>query len=110
MALRRVGSQRVTVKKAVLSVGYVDQVGPLFEQEGEGIRATIQPMNGTVEATWYGEESAAMRLLLTTGRIQLEKGMGVCVERQDGKCDYVIAAPVARWGSYQRAILKSVEL
>lgn len=87
---------------------YADPESPAFAQVGTEIRAVIQPLKGTTEATLYGEESVHMRLMLTQNAYPLHQGVGVCLDRQDGLCDYRIAAPVETWATHQRAVLKKL--
>lgn len=106
MPLRLSRVRRVTVKQPLPAPVFGDMAVPAFESAGTTITATVQPMSGSIAAQLYGEERALMKLLLTNSQTALNEGMGVCLEDAAGACDYRIAAPVERWGTHQRAVLK----
>lgn len=108
MPLRWRKGRRVTVREPLPPPIYSDLTSPAFGLVGREIRAVIQPLSGSTAATLYGEESVHMRLMLTTDAQPLREGMGVCVDRRDGACDYRVAAPPERWGTHQRAVLKKL--
>lgn len=83
-----------------------DTVVPCFEESGVEILAAIQPVSADMKQRLYGEERAELHLMLTDTEAELKEGFGVCVERQDGVCDFQIARPVERWRGHKRALLK----
>lgn len=103
--IRRMGEKRVTVKKPALD-RVTDAVEPRYEETGVEILAAIQPVSADMKQRLYGEEKAELRLMLAPADARLKEGFGVCVERQDGVCDFQISRPVESWMGHQRAILK----
>ena len=105
MNVLRAGESRVTVKKPVFQ-RVTDAVEPCFEESGVEILAAIQPVSAEMKQRLYGEEKVELRLMLTGTALELKEGFGVCVERQDGVCDFQIARPVEHWMGHKRAILR----
>lgn len=107
MPIRISGMQKVMVKRT-LGDRIISDVEPHFEEEGAEMMAAIQPVSSEMKQTLYGEEKSEVRLMLTRDSARLKAGYGVCVEREDGVCDFRIAEPVEHWGTHQRAVLKRI--
>lgn len=74
-------------------------------KEPQEVCVAIYPLSSATDARVYGERVSDMRLFLYDGQINLQVGMGVCVDADD-TCDYRIVS-VQRW-AHARAVLEFI--
>lgn len=107
MPIRICGMRKIMVKRPLES-RIISGVGPLFEEAGAELMAAVQPMSAEMKQRLFGEEKSEALLMLTNNSAELKEGYGICLEREDGGCDFQIAKPVERWRGHQRAALKRI--
>lgn len=86
------------------------EAGEGYQDVYQLIQATIQPLTGAMAAQMYGQRLGETRLLLTLPDVDLEAGMGVCVDVPvDAWPDWRVVY-VARWSKHAVAHIQCIPL
>ena len=82
--------------------------GNAFAAEGDVIRASVMPGNGTVSAQRYGLQPSQMRLLFAAVDCPLTEGDGLCVEVPETANPDFKVVYTQRWARHIRADLQYI--
>lgn len=101
MSLTQKYRQTVALKRPL-------ETGEGFDPEPQLVQAVVQPLAGTLAAQMYGPVLGETRLLLAPAGVELQVGMGVCLQAAPGDWPDYRVVYVAPWPRHTAAHIRFI--